>query len=831
MGVLLKVRAAVYLVAGVPILSFTNIGTTVRAVGLVALAIAALAPFVVRRNPDWSGARVSAGADVIVSYVMWVTMPDAEGISLLLTIWAVAVVVFLSQRSTAQRFVLATVLLELSKITFIVVPQSEYLNVGDRGSAWLILVRAAAISGSYYVMRSLDRYFMRLTAAAESGSERYRRLMDAAPSSFLVVVDGYIVYANSAAISLLGGSRSALVGLAFGGLVDRGSRSAFKQQIRRAAESLQPYSIESVGMRSVEGESRIVDAAITAIEYSNELAVQVALHDISAQRQAESELRETQFNYRSFFERIPVALYRSRPTGEIIQANRALIELFGATDESEIIGVDARILYQEDDDRAHLISMLSNERIVVGYEARMKSLDGSTIWVRDTSRLIETDDGEVYEGAMVDVTGRRNIEDELWARAVQQEAAASIGQLALEAEDINQVMRSVTETVARVLKTDGSVILERDDDGDFVIVGDSGRFDLAPDSISPLADRAHMTAAPVVLRTSDEVRFAAPAIADAGISSAIAVMIPGADIEFGTLIAFSAEERVFTSEDLNFLHSIANVLAAAVDRAIANAKLEELLRSKDAFVASVSHELRTPLTVVTGMAHELNERWMDLSSDDLAEFTQLLVDQSQDMSDLIEDLLVAARANIGNVTVRNELVDLDKQVKSVLASFANSSPSPISVQIEEAVVDADPIRVRQILRNLVTNALRYGGPNIEVVMSSTAGSRVVEVIDDGDGIAPSDQERIFVAYERAHSVEGKPGSVGLGLTVSRTLAELMGGSLTYEFNGKSAFRLELARNTTAEQTRRATEAQENPVASGIAAFGSGRIGVDVGSPE
>jgi len=526
MGVLLKVRAAVYLVAGVPILSFANIGTTVRAVGLVALAIAALAPFVVRRNPDWSGVRVSAGADVIVSYVMWVTMPDAEGISLLLTIWAVAVVVFLSQRSTAQRFALATVLLELSKITFIVVPQSEYLNVGDRGSAWLILVRAAAISGSYYVMRSLDRYFMRLTAAAESGSERYRRLMDAAPSSFLVVVDGYIVYANSAAISLLGGSRSALVGLAFGGLVDRGSRSAFKQQIRRAAESLQPYSIESVGMRSVEGESRIVDAAITAIEYSNELAVQVALHDISAQRQAESELRETQFNYRSFFERIPVALYRSRPTGEIIQANRALIELFGATDESEIIGVDARILYQEDDDRAHLISMLSDERIVVGYEARMKSLDGSTIWVRDTSRLIETDDGEVYEGAMVDVTGRRNIEDELWARAVQQEAAASIGQLALEAEDISQVMRSVTETVARVLKTDGSVILERDDDGDFLIVGDSGRFDLAPDSISPLADRAHMTAAPVVLRTSDEVRFAAPAIADAGISSAIAVMIP-----------------------------------------------------------------------------------------------------------------------------------------------------------------------------------------------------------------------------------------------------------------------------------------------------------------
>jgi PAS domain S-box-containing protein len=831
MGVLLKVRAAVYLVAGVPAVLVVDTTTTARLVALIAIVLAAVLPFVVRRNPDWSGARVSAGIDIAVSYVMWITMPLSAGISLLLTIWAVAVVVFLSQRSAAQRFALVAVLLELSKIMFIVVREPEIFAIGERGSVWLILVRAAAISGSYYVMRSLDRYFMRLSAAAESGSERYRRLMEAAPSSFLVLVDGYVVYANSAAVALLGGTRSALVGLAFAGLVDRGSRSAFKQQIRRAAESLQPYAIESVGMRSVEGDGRIVDAAITAIEYSNELAVQVALHDISAQRQAETELRETQFNYRSFFERIPVALYRSRPTGEIIQANRALVELFGASDESEIIGVDASTLYEDDDDRSHLMSMLNNERIVVGYEARMKSLDGSEIWVRDTSRLIETDDGAVYEGAMVDVTGRRNIEDELWSRAVQQEAAASIGQLALEAENIDQVMRSVTETVARVLRTDSSVILERDSSGEFLLIGEGQRFELDPDAISPLADRAHMTAAPVVLRTADEVRFAAPHIAETGISSAIAVMIPGAHIEFGTLIAFSADERLFTSEDLNFLHSIANVLAAAIDRASAKARLEELLRSKDAFVASVSHELRTPLTVVTGMAHELNERWMDLSDDDLEEFTQLLVDQSQDMSDLIEDLLVAARANIGNVMVRNEPVDLDKQVQSVLASLSGSAAAPISVRIEDAVVDADPIRVRQILRNLLTNALRYGGPNIEVVMSSTAGSRVVEVIDDGDEIALSDQERIFEAYERAHSVKGKPGSVGLGLTVSRTLAELMGGSLTYSFTGKSTFRLELARNASAEENRKATEATGNPVVPGTSAFGSGRIGVDVGSPD
>jgi signal transduction histidine kinase len=135
--------------------------------------------------------------------------------------------------------------------------------------------------------------------------------------------------------------------------------------------------------------------------------------------------------------------------------------------------------------------------------------------------------------------------------------------------------------------------------------------------------------------------------------------------------------------------------------------------------------------------------------------------------------------------------------------------------------------VRQIIRNLLTNALRYGGPNIEVVMSSTAGARAVAVIDDGAGISQADRERVFVAYERAHHAEGQPGSVGLGLTVSRTLAELMGGSLTYGFDGRSVFTLELSRDVAAESNRAQQHEQDIPM-SNVPTVGLGRIGVDVG---
>jgi signal transduction histidine kinase len=105
----------------------------------------------------------------------------------------------------------------------------------------------------------------------------------------------------------------------------------------------------------------------------------------------------------------------------------------------------------------------------------------------------------------------------------------------------------------------------------------------------------------------------------------------------------------------------------------------------------------------------------------------------------------------------------------------------------------DPARIRQILRNLVTNAIRYGGTSIQIVLSHQESRWVqIAVIDDGDGIPDVDRERVFEPYERAHHDPGRTESVGLGLAVSRTLARRMGGELTYEYKkGFSRFVLRL----------------------------------------
>jgi signal transduction histidine kinase len=214
--------------------------------------------------------------------------------------------------------------------------------------------------------------------------------------------------------------------------------------------------------------------------------------------------------------------------------------------------------------------------------------------------------------------------------------------------------------------------------------------------------------------------------------------------------------------------------------------MAELVRSKDEFIAKVSHELRTPLTAVLGLTTEMNAM-EPMGAEERSELLELVAGQAQEMSNIVEDLLVASRAEIGMVSIDTRVVDLEVELQSAIDGLG-IEVAEVPASIPEAV--ADPGRVRQILRNLLTNAVRYGGPVIRVTAGALFDSVWLEVRDNGVGVQPDRVSKIFEPYGTAHS--GVKGSVGLGLSVSRQLAELMKGSLTYRHDGnESVFRLEL----------------------------------------
>jgi signal transduction histidine kinase len=222
--------------------------------------------------------------------------------------------------------------------------------------------------------------------------------------------------------------------------------------------------------------------------------------------------------------------------------------------------------------------------------------------------------------------------------------------------------------------------------------------------------------------------------------------------------------------------------------------LSDQLRYKDEFIASVSHELRTPLTAVVGLAEEIVRPDSTITNAEKNDLMAIVAEQSREVADIVEDLLIAARAAGGNLSIIPANVDLEETVTTTLRQFEE----PFALELEEGLVaHADQIRVRQILRNLASNAIRYGGHNRRLVGFATGNEVVVEVRDDGPAIGEDRRDSIFEPYERARDkADRRPDSVGLGLTVARTLAETMGGSLVYEYDGgESIFRLRLPGRT------------------------------------
>lgn len=216
----------------------------------------------------------------------------------------------------------------------------------------------------------------------------------------------------------------------------------------------------------------------------------------------------------------------------------------------------------------------------------------------------------------------------------------------------------------------------------------------------------------------------------------------------------------------------------------------EINTAKDEFIANVSHELRTPLTAISGFAEVLEEGMIHDPETGL-ELVNLIIGQASELSRMVEDLLTASRADSGTLTFKLEDVDIRDEVEKVVPSFERLG-STISVSCPSVTVYADPLRVRQILRNLIANACTHGGSNIDISGVRAGSVLTLWVADDGPGVPDHVKDRLFERYVHRGELPLLIGSVGLGLAIARVLAREMGGDIRYErADGHTYFMVEL----------------------------------------
>ncbi len=274
----------------------------------------------------------------------------------------------------------------------------------------------------------------------------------------------------------------------------------------------------------------------------------------------------------------------------------------------------------------------------------------------------------------------------------------------------------------------------------------------------------------------------------------LATAIAAASAESGTVATASRFMVAF------FVPSMAVAVAFLVARrrrkrellAIELEQERALNRSKDQLIANISHELRTPLTGIYTSALAIEE--VGVSDAELnQELTGIIIDQSADLTRMVEDLLISAQADAGRLRFDLRPTEIGQLTAGLEREFGRLE-AQIDFDLEPGFVLADPGRLRQLLRNLVSNGTKYGDGDVTIKGRLNDSTYVLEVVDNGPGVPQDVENRMFERFVHRGDQPLLVGSIGLGLAISKVLAEGMSGTIAYRrSNDETTFEVILER--------------------------------------
>ena len=240
------------------------------------------------------------------------------------------------------------------------------------------------------------------------------------------------------------------------------------------------------------------------------------------------------------------------------------------------------------------------------------------------------------------------------------------------------------------------------------------------------------------------------------------------------------EQRVLTAFAAHVAAALERDRLAAVAAEVEPIKAADRMRT--ALLAAVSHDLRTPLAAALASVGSLRSPDVEFSPEDQAELLATADESLVKLTRLVDNLLDMSRLQAGALTLHLTAVHVDEVLPRALDSLADPDApvQPLDLDTVPAVL-ADPPLLERVLANVITNALRYNAPGAPVLVTASAHLDQVQirVIDRGPGIAPADRDRVFLPFQRLGDTDNTTG-VGLGLALSRGLAEAMGGTLEVE---------------------------------------------------
>ena len=538
---------------------------------------------------------------------------------------------------------------------------------------------------------------------------------------------------------------------------------------------------------------------------------------------------------------VDYAIFLLDPTGHIQSWNEGARRIKGY-EAHEIIGTHFSIFYPPHDIRRgkpdYALRVAADEGRWEEEGWRLRK-DGSRFWASVVITALRNADGVLVGFAKVtrDLTERRRAEEERdqllrLEHAARTEAESSLNRLegiqrvteaALSHLGLDDLLGTLLERIAEVLEVDTVAILLLDDDERVLVARAAKGIEEEVDRGVRIpighgfAGRIVSEQRPMIL---DDVAHAAvlnPILREKGIRSLMGVPLWVEQRIIGVLHVGTLFTRHFREEDLQFLQIVAGRTALAIDHArlydAARAAREEAdvsaarLEAQDEFLSIAAHELRTPMTSLKAAVQLLVRRAARIGFSLPPEIQRPIAtigEQTDRLSRLTEQLLATARLGANRLPLDRQRTDVAALVRAVAARFQDQSPRHRLMVSgpPELWAEVDPLRLEQVLSNLLENALKFSdaAERVEIDLAQPHPRRIqLAVRDYGAGVPEEQRGRLFERFYQASGEHARQG-LGLGLYISRQIVERHGGMITAEFPAEAGSRFVVVLPTDADDT-------------------------------
>jgi PAS domain S-box-containing protein len=500
----------------------------------------------------------------------------------------------------------------------------------------------------------------------------------------------------------------------------------------------------------------------------------MVFHDVSDRRRAEDILRASQMRLRATFDQAAVGIVVADLNGQFQETNQRFCEILGYSPDELHRMTFTQVTHPDDAPAMQALTqeLLAGHAAHAAFEKRYIRKDGSTMWGRTTLSLLSDKSAEAarFIGIIEDIADRKRTEQALIDARTQAHRIQS--NLAAIVESSDDAI--VSKTLEGVIST-WNRAAER-------IFGYAAQ-EVIGKPITILIPPAQIDEEPTILeriRRGERIdHYETVRVRKDGAILNVSLTVSPIKDENGVIIGASKIARDITQRKLT-----EGTLRQEIRiRERAEVALREADRRKDEFLATLAHELRNPLAPIrqaalifkAPTATEAQKRWS----------TEVITRQVQHMSLLLEDLLDISRITRGTMQLRTTMVDLAEVVQAAVeaarpAIDAKRHDFRAELPSEPLRFVADPLRLSQVLSNLLTNSAKYTAPEgrLRLRASCLAETITISVVDNGIGLSPEEITSVFGMFTQvASSRDHAEGGLGIGLSLAKGLIELHGGEI------------------------------------------------------